>query len=87
MILLCWMTFSVEGLLLFVMQFNIFPLIIPKYHVFFFYNLWSVKKIIDLILNKHSFHTYQPDLLTQSEVFFFHGNPTFLLFQLTCRPL
>lgn len=54
---------------------------------FFFNNLWSVKKIIDLILNKHSFHTYQPDLLTQSEDFFFHGNPTFLLFQLTCRPL
>lgn len=81
------MTFSVEGLVLFVMQFNIFPLIIPKYHGFF-YNLWSVKKIIDLILNKHSFHTYQPDLLTQSEFFFFfHGNPTFLLFQLTCRPL
>lgn len=58
--------------------------------MYFFYNLWSVKKIIDLILNKHSFHTYQPDLLTQSEFFFFfflHGNPTFLLFQLTCRPL
>lgn len=39
--------------------------------MYFFYNLWSVKKIIDLILNKHSFHTYQPDLLTQSEGFFF----------------
>lgn len=50
------------------MQFNVFSLIITKYHVIF-YKLWSVKKTIDLILNKHSFDAYQPDLLTQPEFF------------------